>query len=163
YAYGALLTTDSLFARCFPTPTIPVAVCQAGFMDYSIHPLDPLAIRFTIAGPIDTLNISGMASEFKRAVPAFVPPSANYDWTGFYIGAHGEFSSSNIKGSAVNLATGTNASSIDDSLPSWHGGVQLGFDYMMPSRVVLGIAADMTSGQTATTTTTDASGTASNQ
>ena len=38
YAYGALLTTDALFAMCFPTPKIPVAVCQNGFMDYSIHP-----------------------------------------------------------------------------------------------------------------------------
>ena len=35
YAYGALLTTDALFAMCFPTPKIPVAVCQNGFMDYS--------------------------------------------------------------------------------------------------------------------------------
>ena len=24
--------------------------------------------------------------ELRRAVPAFAPPSANYDWTGFYIG-----------------------------------------------------------------------------
>jgi opacity protein-like surface antigen/outer membrane receptor protein involved in Fe transport len=163
YAYGALLTTDSLFAKCFPTPTIPVAVCQNGFMDYSIHPLDPLALRFTVAGPIDTLDISGMAAEFRRAVPALVPPSANYDWTGFYIGGHGEFSSSSTRGSSVNLAIGANASPVDTSLPSWHGGMQLGFDYMMPSRVLLGIAADVTSGETATITAVDAFGTATNQ
>ena len=28
YAYGALLTTDALFAMCFPTPKIPTAVCR---------------------------------------------------------------------------------------------------------------------------------------
>jgi opacity protein-like surface antigen len=163
YAYGALLTTDSLFAKCFPTPTIAVAVCQNGFMDYSVHPLDPLALRLTLAGPIDTLDVSGMAAEFRRAVPALVPPSANYDWTGFYIGGHGDFSSSSTGGSTVNLAMGANASPVDNSLPSWHGGMQLGFDYMMPSRVLLGIAADVTSGETATTRTTDAFGTAANQ
>ena len=45
YAYGALLHSDSLFARCFPVQTVPAAVCQAGFMDYSIHPLEPLALQ----------------------------------------------------------------------------------------------------------------------
>ena len=41
--------------------------------------------------------------------------------------------------------------------------MQLGFDYMMPSRLLLGIAADVTSGGTRTATTTDAFGTAANQ
>jgi opacity protein-like surface antigen/outer membrane receptor protein involved in Fe transport len=163
YAYGALLTTDSLFAMCFPTPKIPVAVCQNGFMDYSIHPQTPLALRLTLAGPIDTLDAPGMAEELRRAVPAFAPPSANYDWTGFYIGGYGEFSWSSTNGSAINLATGAIASPINGNLPKWHGGMQLGFDYMMPSRLLLGVAADVTSGGTRTTTTTDPSGTAANQ
>ena len=163
YAYGALLTTDSLFAKCFPTPKIPVAVCQNGFMDYSIHPLDPLAIRLTLAGPIDTIDIPGMTAELKRAVPTYLPPSENYNWTGFYLGAHGEFSSSSTSGSAVNLATGAMASPVNGELPNWRGGLQLGFDYMVPSRIVLGLAADVTSGGTKTTTTTDAFGTAGNQ
>jgi opacity protein-like surface antigen len=163
YAYGALLTTDSLFAKCFPTPKIPVAVCQNGFMDYSIHPLDSLALRLTLAGPIDTLDVPGMAAEFRRAVPAFVHPSANYDWTGFYIGGHGEFSRSSTNGSTINLATGVTASPVNGSLPNWRGGIQLGFDYMMPSRVLLGVEVDVISGGTKITTTTDAFGTASNQ
>ena len=40
-----MLTTDALFAMCFPTPKIPVAVCRNGFMDYSIHPIEPMALR----------------------------------------------------------------------------------------------------------------------
>jgi len=163
YAYGALLTTDSLFARCFPTPKIPIAVCQNGFMDYSIHPLDSVAFRLTLAGPIDTVDISRMSAEFKRSLPVFAPPPANYDWTGFYIGGHGEYSQSSISGSTVNLAAGATTSRVNANLPNWHGGVQLGYDYMMPSRVLLGIAADVSSGGTKTTTTTDAFGTASNQ
>jgi outer membrane receptor protein involved in Fe transport len=52
YAYGSLLKTDSLFAMCFPAhgpPTAPVAVCQNGVMDYVLHPIEPLAVRLTVA------------------------------------------------------------------------------------------------------------------
>jgi outer membrane immunogenic protein len=41
--------------------------------------------------------------------------------------------------------------------------VQLGFDYMLPSRLILGVAADMSSGSSKTATISDASGTSSNQ
>jgi hypothetical protein len=54
YAYGSLLKTDSLFAACFPsgggTPTAPAAVCQTGIMDRILHPVEPLALRLTVAG-----------------------------------------------------------------------------------------------------------------
>jgi opacity protein-like surface antigen/outer membrane receptor protein involved in Fe transport len=163
YAYGALLTTDSLFAKCFPTPKIPVAVCQNGFMDYSVHPLEPLAVRLTLAGPLDTIDLPGMATELRRAVPAFTRPSANYDWTGLYIGGFGEVSWSRTNGSAINIATGAASPPVNGNLPNWHGGIQLGFDYMMPSRMLIGVAADVTSGGTKTITITDTSGTNANQ
>ncbi len=53
YAYGSLLKSDSLFAMCFPAsgaPTAPAAVCQNGVMDQVLHPVEPLAIRLTVAG-----------------------------------------------------------------------------------------------------------------
>lgn len=53
YAYGSLIKSDSLFAMCFPTvgaPTAPAAVCQTGVMDRVLHPVEPLAIRLTVAG-----------------------------------------------------------------------------------------------------------------
>jgi outer membrane receptor protein involved in Fe transport len=53
YAYGSLLKSDSLFAMCFPQagpPTAPAAVCQTGVMDRVLHPVEPLAIRLTVAG-----------------------------------------------------------------------------------------------------------------
>jgi outer membrane receptor protein involved in Fe transport len=53
YAYGSLIKSDSLFAMCFPAsgaPTAPDAVCQTGVMDRVLHPVEPLAIRLTIAG-----------------------------------------------------------------------------------------------------------------
>ena len=53
YAYGSLIKSDSLFAMCFPTsgaPTAPAAVCQTGVMDRVLHPVEPLAVRLTVAG-----------------------------------------------------------------------------------------------------------------
>jgi outer membrane receptor protein involved in Fe transport len=53
YAYGSLLKSDSLFALCFPAsgaPTAPSAVCQTGVMDRVLHPVEPLALRITVAG-----------------------------------------------------------------------------------------------------------------
>jgi len=53
YTYGSLLKSDSLFAMCFPSagiPTAPAAVCQTGVMDRVLHPVEPLAIRLTVAG-----------------------------------------------------------------------------------------------------------------
>ena len=165
YAYGALLTSDSLFAMCFPAhgaPTAPAAVCQNGVMDYAVHPMDPLSFRLTLAGPIDTIDISGMAAELARAVPAYQAPAMNYDWTGFYIGAHVDDNRSKTNGNSIDATTGTSAP-LDGSTSGWHGGIQVGYDYMMPSRAVIGILADISSGDTKTTTTTAASGTSTNQ
>jgi outer membrane receptor protein involved in Fe transport len=55
YAYGSLLKSDSLFAMCFPSvgaPTAPAAVCQTGVMDRVLHPVEPLAVRLTLAGQL---------------------------------------------------------------------------------------------------------------
>jgi outer membrane receptor protein involved in Fe transport len=55
YAYGSLIKSDALFAMCFPSqgaPTAPAAVCQTGVMDRVLHPVEPLAIRLTLAGQL---------------------------------------------------------------------------------------------------------------
>jgi hypothetical protein len=49
YAYGSLLKTDSLFALCNSGAPPPKAVCQNGVMDYVLHPIEPLAVRLTLA------------------------------------------------------------------------------------------------------------------
>jgi outer membrane receptor protein involved in Fe transport len=49
YAYGSLLKTDNLFALCNSATPPPKAVCQNGVMDYVLHPIEPLAIRLTLA------------------------------------------------------------------------------------------------------------------
>jgi len=49
YAYGSLLKTDNLFAMCNSAAPPPAAVCQNGVMDYVLHPIEPLAVRLTVA------------------------------------------------------------------------------------------------------------------
>ena len=49
YAYGSMLKTDSLFGLCAANVP-PAAVCQNGVMDRVLHPVEPLAVRLTIAG-----------------------------------------------------------------------------------------------------------------
>jgi hypothetical protein len=50
YAYGSLIKTDSLYSLCYPVEVAPTAVCQNGVMDYVLHPIELLAVRFTLAG-----------------------------------------------------------------------------------------------------------------
>ena len=50
YAYGSLIKSDGLYNLCFPTQTVPATVCQNGVMDRVVHPVEPLAVRLTIAG-----------------------------------------------------------------------------------------------------------------
>ncbi len=50
YAYGSLLKTDALHAQCTSGSSPPAAVCQTGVMDRVLHPVEPLAVRLTLAG-----------------------------------------------------------------------------------------------------------------
>ena len=52
YAYGSLLKSDSLYSLCYPIQVAPAAVCRNGVMDYVLHPIEPLAVRITIAGSL---------------------------------------------------------------------------------------------------------------
>ena len=169
YAYGSLLTTDNLYALCNPAhgaSTVPAAVCANGVMDYVYHGLEPLAFRLTLAGPLETINkvnFATMAADMKRSFPADPSQPGDYDWTGLYLGARVNTSLSKTEGSTVNAATGTTFGPIFGNTGDWHGGVQLGYDYMLPSRIVLGIEADVSSGSRKTVSLTAALGTSSDQ
>lgn len=41
---------DALYNLCFPVQTAPGAVCRNGVMAYVLHPVEPQAIRLTLAG-----------------------------------------------------------------------------------------------------------------
>ena len=45
-----LLKTDALYTQCRSGAPLPAAVCQTGVMDRVLHPVEPLAVRLTVAG-----------------------------------------------------------------------------------------------------------------
>jgi high affinity Mn2+ porin len=135
-------------------------------MDYSLHPLEPLAFRVTLAGPlgsIDTINLPAMAAALRRSVSPDPLRAANYDWTGLHVGAHVDSDWSKTSGGTVDTTTGTPSPLVNGNRANWHGGIQVGYDYMMPSRVVLGLEADISSGSNKVTNVTDAFGTSANE
>jgi len=44
-----LIKTDNLSVMCSSAAPPQKAVCQNGVMDYAVHPIEPLAIRLTVA------------------------------------------------------------------------------------------------------------------
>ena len=167
YAYGSLLTTDALFAMCYPAhgaSTVPAAVCANGVMDYVYHPIEPLAFRLTLAGPIDTINVPAMAAELQTGSSGLPGPRGELrldrvlsrrSWRRRLVQNQRQHHQYRDRCRV--------RSHLRQHPSDWHGGIQVGYDYMMPSRVVLGVEADVSSGGTRVTTTTDASGTSANQ
>jgi high affinity Mn2+ porin len=88
------------------------------------------------------LNSSGMAADApaRKPVKAAHKP-LYYDWTGVYVGGHVGYS----RGHAQVMLTdpGSPTASFGSSFGSLSGGVQLGYNYLLPSRILLGIEADM--------------------
>lgn len=82
-----------------------------------------------------------------------------YDWTGLYLGGRVDYSRANIDSTTINTATGVLDTSFGGATSNFHGGGQAGFDYMMMSRVVIGVLADVTTGDRRTTTISNAAGT----
>jgi high affinity Mn2+ porin len=72
-----------------------------------------------------------------KAPPA---PAPSYDWTGFYVGGHVAYS----MGRATSTLTDASPSVVGNLFSSLYGGVQAGYNYVFPSRLLLGAEADIT-------------------
>ncbi len=67
------------------------------------------------------------------------PPNANYDWSGFYVGGHVGYT----RGNGTNTLFDPGPSAADSSFGSLFGGMQFGYNYLLPSRLLLGIEGDI--------------------
>jgi high affinity Mn2+ porin len=84
-----------------------------------------------------TSNAAADGIVLTKAPPSATPSA--YDWSGFYIGGH------------VADSLGRTNSTLSDPVPtassnsfgSLYGGVQAGYNYVLPSRLLLGIEADI--------------------
>jgi high affinity Mn2+ porin len=106
----------------------------------------PLSLMVAIAAP-------AAAAELPLPMPVKAPMLVNapvpqlYDWTGFYAGVHigDAWGRSNWTEQPDGLTGSLNMFQRYDAFTgagSWFGGAQVGYDYMLPNRVVIGGVAD---------------------
>jgi len=90
-----------------------------------------------------------MAAEVSMPVkaPWQLPAAQPYDWTGLYVGAHLGYAGGRSNWSTPpDLASSLDlfqSSDIFTGAGSYFGGLQIGYDYMLPNRVVLGAQLDV--------------------
>jgi outer membrane immunogenic protein len=87
------------------------------------------------------------------------PGESSSQWTGFYIGGHATDGYSQSRSTSVDLATGVTLAPTSGNTSSFYGGGQIGYNYTLPSNLVVGGLADVSSGSSNTTTTNSADGT----
>ena len=66
-------------------------------------------------------------------------PIASYDWSGFYVGGHVGYSRGYGRDTLFDLGSST----FDSSFGSIFGGMQFGYNYVLPSRLLVGIDGDI--------------------
>src|SRR3982075_998417 len=78
-----------------------------------------------------------MASDMPVKAPHI---QSVFDWTGFYIGAHAGYS----RGSSNAVLSDPATTATSNSFGGMIGGVQAGYNYRLPSGILLGVEADIT-------------------
>jgi high affinity Mn2+ porin len=73
------------------------------------------------------------------SMPLKALPIANYDWSGFYVGGHVGYG----RGYGRNILSDPNPTTANSSFGSLFGGLQFGYNYLLPSRLLLGIEGDI--------------------
>jgi high affinity Mn2+ porin len=79
----------------------------------------------------------GLAADMPLKAPHI---QSGFDWTGFYIGAHAGYSRSSSNAVLSDPASTATSNSFSGVI----GGVQAGYNYRLPSGVLLGVEADIT-------------------
>ncbi len=122
---------------------------------------------FLVAVASAALAIPAWGADLPAPVsaPVYKAPAftSAYDWTGVYFGGFGSYSWTTANSTTTNLATGVAFAPVTNKASAWHGGGQIGYDYMLPAGIVIGVVSDLSSGATHSITTTDAFGTSTRQ
>ena len=93
------------------------------------------ALLAVLTGPVAGAEIGG--APVRKAASA---NAAYYDWSGLYFGGHVGYSRGKAQTTLTDLDTAPD--SFGTPFGSVAGGIQLGYNYILPSRIVLGIEAD---------------------
>ena len=108
-----------------------VGICIAISLAFAIG----LPATFGTAQAADATIPSPWSQLPLKAPPA---PASSFDWTGFYIGGHVGYSRGNAR---VNLVD-DDVTNFSHAFGSLTAGLQGGYNYVLPSRLLLGIEAD---------------------
>jgi len=129
-----------------------------------------------VIGLLGLLGLLGLMAPAGSAVaadmPVKAPPAAAataYDWTGVYVGGHTGYAAGSSRWSAMptGAAGPAQSGSLDlfkafngfDGMGSYFEGFQAGYNYMLPSRWLFGVEADVSFPSTITGTSTLSSAT----
>jgi high affinity Mn2+ porin len=113
-----------------------------------------LISRASLIALLTALCGSAHAADLSGALPTKAPPQAQpagYDWTGYYVGAHIDYALGSANWSSVQGGVPGPSGSLDFSNAynwstgngSYLLGFQAGYDYMLASRWLVGIATDI--------------------
>jgi opacity protein-like surface antigen len=114
-----------------------------------------LAASQAMAADMTPVPATAAAPVYPRASTM----ESTYDWTGFYLGGNFDYSRAKTDSTTINTATGGVDAAGSSTFANFHGGAQFGFDYTLPSRVVVGAQAEVSTGDNNTTTFSNAAGT----
>src|ERR1700674_577099 len=97
-----------------------------------------LCLAAAIASTFGTFS---QAADLIGQVPFKAPPSvaSPYDWTGVHIGGHTGYG----RGRASNTLFDPDPAGSSNSFGSIYGGMQIGYSYLLPSRILLGVEGDI--------------------
>jgi high affinity Mn2+ porin len=86
------------------------------------------------------LDAPAMAADVPIGMPVKAPAIRSvFDWTGLYVGAHAGFG----RGSSTAVLADPATSTTSNSFGGMIGGVQAGYNYQLPSGMLLGVEADI--------------------
>jgi outer membrane immunogenic protein len=100
-------------------------------------------VKSALFGTMMLLIVFVTSADAGQAQSPAPPPGSTYDWTGFQAGAHVGFNWSHTDSHTINTVNGAAEGSGSTDASHVNGGFQGGYDYMMPSRVVVGAIAGL--------------------
>ena len=115
-----------------------------GILDWP-HPFSKGISRVTALGLgaalASAFSTSVRATDLPGQLPLPAPPSVTtpFDWTGAYVGGHVGYS----RGNGRNTLFDPNPTAADSSFGSLFGGLQFGYNYLLPSHLLVGIEGDI--------------------
>jgi len=92
--------------------------------------------RWSVCGVIVALGLNSPVTAADLRLPGL---PAQFDWTGLYVGGHVGYARGDARFAIFDPAPQPST----DRFGSLFGGVQAGFNYMLPSHVLLGVEADI--------------------